>query len=88
MSYTIGDVIVHRGEPHDGNPHHGIGSSYDKDAERPFTALIGDERREALRKFKHGEPTSEFTYWYAPYSGGIRHIKHPVEIDWETSGIK
>jgi hypothetical protein len=71
----IGDVVVHVGEPPQGNPYRANG-------------LIGNSRKAALTAFKHGSPeAAEFTYWYAPSSGGARRITAD-EVDWESSGVE
>jgi hypothetical protein len=73
----IGDVLVHLGEPPDGNPYHG-------------QSLMGDERVTALYLFKHKQmkkATKFYTLWYAPASGGARRIT-AEEVDWESSGVK
>jgi hypothetical protein len=68
----IGDVAVCVGIPRNNNPY-GQG-------------LIGEARSEALRRFRHNEDVSRYTFWFAPSSGGARRIKWP-EIDWESSGV-
>lgn len=70
----IGDVLVHRSEIPRSNPY--IGES-----------LCGKERVEALRCFKYGGDTSQYTFWFAPSCGGARQITDPVEVNWETSGL-
>ena len=73
MKAHIGDVVVHRGEPKNGNPYSPGG-------------LLGSVRRLALLVFRTGAPIAEFTFWYAPASGGARRIQ-ASEVDWETSGV-
>ena len=68
----IGDVLVHRGEPPNGNPY--------------GTSLCGPERVKALKAFKEGRPLEGYTYWYGPHSGGACKII-PDEVNWETSGV-
>lgn len=71
---TIGDVLVHCGEPPGGNPYRG-------------NSLFGDARVRALTIWKHGGDASPWTFWYAPACGGARKIS-PGEVDWESSGIR
>lgn len=70
---SIGDCLVHRGMPRDGNPY----TVHSAD-----TALNGDERRRALHAFRDGEDTSEFTYWYGPCGGGAFQITDPTLVLW------
>lgn len=57
------------------------------EGKNPYTGgLMGNERRESLRKFKYGEPTPGLAFWYAPWSGGARLITRD-EVDWESSGV-
>jgi hypothetical protein len=71
----IGDVLVHRGEPADGNPYHG-------------QSMCGPARAAALRAFRDGDAKAcePYTFWHAPASGGARRIT-AAEVDWESSGI-
>lgn len=72
---TIGDVLVHLGEPEDGNPYRGA-------------SLMGPLRVLALRAFLEGDPlAAQFTYWYGPASGGARRLEDPDGVRWDTSGI-
>jgi hypothetical protein len=73
LNASIGEVGVHLGEPPDGNPYR-------------RNSLIGDERVEALRRFKYGEDTSAYTFWYMPCHGGARRITRD-EVNWETSRV-
>jgi hypothetical protein len=72
ISVHIGDVLVHRGEPRNGNPY--LGQS-----------LIGEERVAALRIFKAGG-NEAYTFWYAPACGGAFRIE-ASEVDWDSSGV-
>lgn len=80
MKASIGDVIVWRGEPPDGNPYYRRAF-----ATGPFS-LMGDERAAALAKFALDVDTSEYTFWHAPFSGGARKIS-AAEVNWESSGL-
>lgn len=71
--YHIGQVGVVKKDPPNGNPYRG-------------DSLIGPPRREALRKFKHGEPTPDLEFWYQPSSGGAKRITSD-DVDWNTSSI-
>lgn len=73
---TIGNVAVWRGEPPDGNPY------IRHKGNDLLLGVTGDERVEALRRFRDGEDTSEYTFWHAPVGGGARRISSPDEIDW------
>lgn len=66
---TIGDVLVHKGEPPDGNPYHG-------------QTLMGPERQYALVRFMDGEDTTGYTFWYGPFGGGAYRIETPEQVDW------
>jgi hypothetical protein len=69
---TVGDVVVHRGEPVGGNPY--IGRS-----------LLGEERQNALLLLCLGaSEAEEFTYWHAPASGGARRIVDADEVAWSS----
>ncbi len=68
--YGIGDVVVHRGEPPDGNPYRG-------------QSLAGSERVAALLAFRDGCPCSEYTFWYAPCCGGARRCRRD-DVEWGT----
>ena len=48
--------------------------------------LIGDERKWALRQFK-SELHSAFTFWHVPYTGPVRQVTDPSDVDWESSGV-
>jgi hypothetical protein len=72
--YHIGDVVVIRGEPPEGNPYRG-------------ESLCGPFRKTALSAFKAGHSTPELSFWYAPSFGGARRIGR-ADVDWETSGVK
>lgn len=84
---SIGDCIVHKGFPPDGNPY---GCRAPKDPRQPDvqpysrpSGLSGIDRRDALHAFKHGEDTSEFTFWYAPCGGGAFQIVNPAVVLWD-----
>lgn len=47
---------------------------------------VGETRRELLVKFKAGEPTPGWNWWYAPAHGGAHRITRD-DVDWETSGV-
>lgn len=67
----IGDVLVHVGEPRDGNPYATL-------------SLIGKDRSDALVAFRDGGDVSRYTYWHGPSHGGARRITDPAEVDWTT----
>lgn len=50
-------------------------------------SLIGQPRKDALLRFKHGALPAELAAWFAPCSGGARRLTDPSEVDWETSGV-
>ena len=77
MRTSLGNVSVHRGIPHDGNPYRGcLGRQW------PITSITGDERVAALQAFEQGDDTSQYTFWHAPSGGGARQILDQKEIDW------
>lgn len=65
---SLGDVVVHVGEPPQGNPYRA-------------PSLCGPERADALRHFFQGEDTTGLTFWHAPCSGGARRLESPPELD-------
>lgn len=65
---SIGDVIIHIGEPPASNPYRG-------------SSLSGDLRRSALVALRDGGDTEGLTFWHAPTSGGARRIGSE-DIDW------
>ena len=69
---NVADVLVHVGEPPDGNPYHG--------------SLVGDVRKKALRSFMANGDALGFTFWFGPACGGARKITRD-EVDWRTSGL-
>lgn len=69
----IGDVLICRGMPKDGNP-------YGK-------SIMGNERKANLLAFKNGEPTEGYTFWHGPANSGSRQIFSPDEVDWYGSGL-
>lgn len=79
---SIGNTVVHRGEPPRSNPYCGRGR---RDGE-PLTHVSGDERVEALRAFRDTGEAPDYTFWHAPAVGGARRIEQPTEIDW--SGMR
>jgi len=70
---VIGDVIVHKGMPPDGNPYRIFG-------------LIGDERMIALLEFHDTGESAGHTFWHAPCSGGARQITKD-DVRWDTCGV-
>jgi len=70
---NIGDVLICRGMPEDGNP-------YGK-------SIVGQERKDNLVAFKNGYSTEGYTFWYGPASGGCHQIFSPSEVDWYGSGL-
>ncbi len=84
MSIGIGNVSVVHGEPptdRSGSPNPYIAVNRDM-------SLSPISRREALRRFKHGENVDDYTFWFAPSGGGARRLTGPEEVDWKSSGIK
>lgn len=67
---TIGDVIV-----------------VPKGTANPYrNGVQGDERIDALRRFKAGQPLPAYDVWFAPWAGPARRITR-ADVDWETSGL-
>ena len=71
--HNVGDVLVHKGNPPEGDPYKG-------------KSVMFSERVEALRKFKHGEDVGDLTFWYAPWLGGAG-VCTREEVNWGTSNI-
>ena len=71
--YSIGNVSVVKANPPNGNPYRG-------------ESLIGTPRKDALRKFKAGEPQPEYEFWYAPCCGGAKPCTRD-DVNWATSSL-
>jgi len=65
----IGDLTAIKGEPPGGNPYRAEGA-------------ICQARVEALRAFRDGSDTGDYTFWYVPSCGGARRVTNPDEVDW------
>ena len=50
--------------------------------------LVGQPRVDALRSFKNGEITDDFSFWGTPSEGGAVELENPEQIDWSTSNIR
>jgi hypothetical protein len=71
MKITIGDLLVHKGEPDNSNPYRG-------------NSICGEERKSALKAFMDRKHTGCYTFWHAPACGGARRVIDPEEVAWET----
>lgn len=84
---TIGNVLVHEGEPPGGNPYRGVGVRFGLEFKNePVTHVSGEQRAELLCRFRDGDSTEGFTFWHAPGSGGARRLSSPEEVDWRGMG--
>ncbi len=84
---SIGDVVVHGGMPPSNNPFRGCGHG---GLSEKVTSINGAERVQALRAFKHGEPTGDYTFWDLRRGANAlpdRQLKDPSFVDWTTSQI-
>lgn len=79
LKTSIGDVLIHHGEPPDGNPYRGWG----RIAGEPVTCLAGNGRAPALAAFRDGHDTGDLTFWHGPTNGGARRITDPDDINWK-----
>lgn len=70
---SIGNIVVVRGWPPEGNPYR----------TPPGCQVTGEERIMALTAFRDGDMLGDTTFWYAPAGGGARHVTEPHEIDWK-----
>ena len=66
-SIGIGDVRICYGEPPRGNPWRAYG-------------LIGNERREAFRKFKAGEDVGDLAFWAVTRHDGAWKLTSSKQI--------
>lgn len=81
---SIGNIVIHRGEPDTSNPYRGHGNRV---GER-ITSVSGDERVKALSDFANHRDTSGYTFWYAPPGGGARRLSGPHEVAWAGSNVE
>ena len=71
MKTSIGDVLVHKGEPDNSNPYRGH-------------SVMGEERKSALQAFRDRKHVGCYTFWIAPGSGGARRTIDPDDVNWDT----
>ena len=82
----IGCVLIHHGMPPGNNPYRGLRRSSWHPNDPITTVGCGNERVEALRKFRDGEDTGDLTFWCDGGHGSSdkkgQQILSPDEIDW------
>lgn len=79
----IGDVVVHLGNPPEGNPYRGDGRNrWEFTKDDPTTVVRDDGRLRALTAFRDSDDVGNMTFWSAPAGGGAHRLTEATEINW------